>query len=69
MHRSPPRDGEQLELKLGMPWDGYDPRSLTKVRISLASAQGTGRSIQQTDRPALVVQLELFPEESSYGNS
>ena len=61
------RVGDQLELKLGMPWNGYDPRSLTRVRISLTSLQGTGRSIQQRVGWPSVVQLELFPEERSYG--
>ena len=62
------RVGEQLSLRLRMPWDGYDPRSLTRVRISLTSWQGTGRSIQeQVGRPD-VAQLELFPEGTSYGS-
>ncbi len=62
------RIGEQLSLKLRMPWDGYDPRSLTRIRISLTSEQGTGRSIQdEVGRPS-VVQLELFPEERSNGS-
>ena len=57
---------EQLKLELGMPWDGRSPRYLTKAAelFSLAS-EGTGRSIP--DVP-LVVQLELFPEGTSYGS-
>ena len=57
--------GDQLELDLGMPWNGYDPRSLTRVglKFSLAS-EGTGRSIQLTSH---VDQLQLFPEEKSFG--
>ena len=58
----------QLELKLGMPWDGRDPRYLTRAfqRFSLSS-EGTGRSMEDLDRLALVAQLELFPEGTSYG--
>jgi len=58
----------QLELKLRMPWNGYDPRSLTRghVRCSFSS-EGTGRSIREPILSPYVVQLELFPEGTSYG--
>ena len=58
----------QLELKLGMPWDGYSPRYLTKAfgRFSFAS-EGTGRSNLEVIQTLNVVQLELFPEGTSYG--
>ena len=61
-----PFDQRQLKLDLGMPWDGRSPRYLTRAAelFSLAS-EGTGRSIR--DVP-LVVQLELFPEGTSYGS-
>ena len=36
-------DLEQLELKLGMPWDGVDPRYLTKGHL-LSRFGGTGRA-------------------------
>ncbi len=60
-------NSEQLSLDLGMPWDGVSPRYLTKApkKLSLAS-EGTGRSIR---RPFTSIQLELFPEETSYGTS
>ena len=49
-----------------MPWDGFDPRSLTKVALALSLAsEGTGRV--NLDAP-LVAQLELFPEEKPYGS-
>ena len=55
----------QLLLPLGMPWNGVSPRYLTKAprKLSLAS-EGTGRVNQ--DGPS--VQLELFPEGTSYGS-
>ncbi len=55
----------QLMLKLGMPWGGVSPRYLTRAhkRFSFVRS-GTGRSI----RTNLVVQLELFPEGTSYGS-
>ena len=57
------RDGEQLVLELGMPWDGISPRYLTRAprRLSLAS-DGASRPIQD----ALGLQLELFPEGTSF---
>ena len=59
---------EQLVLRLGMPWDGRSPRSLTRVAqaLSLAS-EGTGRVNLESFRPVQVIQLELFPEGTSYG--
>ena len=64
----PPRDGEQLLLKLRMPWDGRSPRYLTRVHsvFSFASV-GTGRSIGEPVETRLVDQLELFPEGTHYG--
>jgi len=60
-----PRDGEQLLLRLGMPWDGVSPRYLTRApkTLSLAS-EGTGR----LNLDAAAVQLELFPEGTHYGS-
>ena len=56
----------QLKLDLGMPWDGRSPRYLTKAaELFSFTSEGTGRSIP--DVP-LVVQLELFPEGTSYGS-
>ena len=56
---------EQLMLELGMPWDGRDPRYLTKAfgRFSFVRS-GTGRA-----NPDAISgeQLELFPEGTSYG--
>ena len=59
----------QLQLELGMPWDGISPRYLTRgfIDFSLAS-EGTGRSNLVPIRPLEVVQLELFPEGTSYGS-
>ena len=57
---------EQLQLCLRMPWDGYDPRSLTRVALALSLAsEGTGRSKPEC---AHVDQMELFPEEKPYGS-
>ena len=59
-------NSEQLQLDLRMPWNGYDPRSLTRAaeRFSLAS-EGTGRVNRDESQG---VQLELFPEEKSNGS-
>ena len=55
---------EQLSLGLHMPWNGYSPRSLCKINATRKLAnEGASRLIQ--DGP--VVQLELFPEGTSYG--
>ena len=64
--RANPVNSVQLRLKLGMPWDGISPRYLTRgfVPLSLAS-EGTGRSIEDAE-PS--IQLELFPEGTSYGS-
>jgi len=53
----------QLCLSLGMPWDGVSPRYLTKVfgRFSFVR-KGTGR----VNPDAQDIQLELFPEGTSY---
>jgi len=57
--------GEQLQLDLRMPWNGVSPRYLTKAprKLKLAN-EGTGRLI----RDVPVVQLELFPEGTSFGS-
>ena len=59
----------QLCLELGMPWDGMTPRHLTRAwkRFSLAS-EGTGQPNRVPTRSVLAVQLELFPEGTSYGS-
>ncbi len=61
-------NSEQLRLELGMPWSGLSPRLLTRAhaRFSLAS-EGTGRSNPEPIAMLKVVQLELFPEGTSYG--
>ena len=57
---------DQLELALRMPWDGFDPRSLTRgFRSSSFIRKGTGRP---NLRASSAVQLELFPEGTSYGS-
>ena len=57
---------EQLALKLGLPWDGYSPRSLTRASALFSFVRkGTGRSNLELSR---VVQLELFPEGTHYGS-
>jgi len=60
-----PRVGEQLKLELGMPWDGVSPRYLTRApkRLSLASE----RTTWPAEKLAQAIQLELFPEEKSFG--
>ena len=62
-------NSEQLILLLRMPWDGRDPRSLTRaaVKFSLAS-EGTGRSNLEPIRPLHVDQIEMFPEGTPYGS-
>jgi len=58
-------DGEQLSLKLKMPWEGVSPRYLTKGHSALSLASdGAPRPI----RNANGLQLELFPEGTSYGS-
>ena len=61
-------NSEQLLLKLGMPWNGQDPRYLTRAyrRFSLSS-EGTGRSSQDLIQTLHVDQIELFPKGTSYG--
>ena len=61
--------GDQLQLKLGMPWNGVSPRYLCKINSerSLAS-EGTGRANFEPARPVERLQLELFPEGTSYGS-
>ena len=56
---------EQLFLDLRMPWDGVSPRYLTRAfaRFSLARERTTW-PVQDAPR---AVQLELFPEGTSYG--
>ncbi len=60
------RECDQLELDLGMPWNGYSPRSLTRAANDFSFVRsGTGRP---NPAPALAVQLELFPEEKPNGS-
>ena len=63
---NPHPSSEQLKLQLGMPWDGVDPRYLTRAysRFSLSS-EGTGRL---NPEPISAEQLELFPEGTHYGS-
>ncbi len=58
-------NSSQLLLELGMPWDGVDPRYLTKAfeRFRLIP-EGTPRPDLDAISPE---QLELFPQESPYG--
>ncbi len=58
----------QLELKLGMPWNGYSPRSLTRIAKILTFQAGTGRSNLGTFEAIDVDQIELFPEGTPYGS-
>ena len=60
-------NSEQLLLRLRMPWDGYSPRVLTKSSNLFTFQAGTGRSNPEPIRATDVVQLELFPEGTSYG--
>ncbi len=58
-------NSDQLVLRLRMPWDGHDPRTLTKgSRIFSLASEGTGRVNRDE---ILGVQLELFPEGTHYG--
>jgi len=52
---------EQLQLDLGMPWNGYSPRSLCRVNVSRTFRAGTGplKPIVFDDP----LQINLFPEE------
>ena len=60
---------DQLLLELGMPWDGQDPRYLTRAFTQFSlSSEGTGRLNLRPIRPVVAVQLELFPEGTSYGS-
>ena len=58
-------NSEQLLLRLGLPWDGRTPRSLTRVALAATFQAGTGRLNHDFSDPA---QLELFPEENPYGS-
>ncbi len=59
-------DGDQYLLNLRMPWNGYDPRSLTRgSRIFSLASEGTGRVNMDESEGA---QLELFPEGIPYGS-
>ena len=56
---------EQLSLRLRMPWDGYDPRALTRgSKVISFVRKGTGRTVLEP----ITAQLELFPEGTSYGS-
>lgn len=53
----------QLELRLRMPWNGYDPRGLTRgSRVISFVRKGMTRPDLGTNA---AIQLELFPEERS----
>jgi len=58
-------DSDQLRLELGMPWNGVSPRYLTRAprKVSFVRS-GTGRPDPEA---SVAVQLELFPEGTSYG--
>ena len=61
-------NSDQLLLELRMPWDGVSPRYLTRVHSNLSLfSEGTGRSNRKPIQMLPVVQLELFPEGTSYG--
>ena len=60
------RVGDQLNLMLKIPWDGYTARSLTKAAIAFSLAsEGTGRSIQPPKGDSR--QIELFLKGTPYG--
>ena len=61
-------NSEQLQLDLGMPWNGYDPRSLTRIVQNLTFRAGTGRVNLEPIGAMEGVQLELFPEGTHYGS-
>ncbi len=61
------RDGDQLLLDLGMPWDGVSPRYLTRGFVPCTFA-GTSPP-QLGDPPELTAQVEMFPEGTPYGTS
>ncbi len=58
-------NSEQLLLELGEPWGGISPRYLTRVFGQFSfTRKGMGRPNLEVIR---AVQLELFPEGTSYG--
>ena len=58
-------DPYQLQLDLRMPWNGYDPRTLTKgARAFRLTPEGTPRPDPGTSMPD---QLTLFLKGSPYG--
>ena len=60
------RVGDQLELDLRMPWDGFDPRALTKGSIMFSFLR---KGMTRPDLEANeAVELELFPEGTHYGS-
>ena len=51
-----------------MPWNGYDPRSLTRVAKFLTFQAGMGRVNHEIISDAEEdTQLEVFPEGTHYG--
>ncbi len=54
-----PSDGEQLRLDLfaGKPWDGRDPRGLTRIQIELSLRREPGGREVEVDP----LQLEMWP--------
>ena len=61
-------NSEQLQLDLRMPWDGYSPRSLTRIAMNFTFRAGTGRVNRESFETPDVLQLELFPEGTHYGS-
>ena len=59
---NPNRD--QLQLALGMPWNGVSPRYLTGAHERFSLVAGGD---DPADPEADGTQLELFPEGTSYG--
>ncbi len=59
-------NSEQLQLDLRMPWNGYDPRTLTRVALEFTFRAGTGR-VNRDESGDGSVQLELFPKGTHYG--
>jgi hypothetical protein len=51
-----------------MPWDGKDPRYLTRAfEIFSLSSEGTGRPNLKSFQATHADQIELFPEGTHYG--
>ena len=60
---------KQLELRLGMPWNGYDPRSLTRgFALRTLVSEGTGRLIREPICARNVDQIDMFLEGTPHGS-